>query len=405
MPRFLWEGKDPIGSLKKGEYEAPNEAAVRVFLRGMRITPTKITLKPTSIFATKLLAPRQQKIKTKDVVVFTRQFSTMIDAGLPLVQGLDILASQQVNKSFKRVITDIKETVEGGSTLADALKKHPRVFDELYVNLVSAGEVGGILDTILHRLAIHMEKMEALKRKVKGAMLYPIIVVLVAVAVIAALLVFVIPTFEKMFADFGEQLPAFTQMVINFSKWARYWGWRVILPGVIALVIFFHRFYKTTKGRLIIDAFFLKLPLFGDLIRKIAIARFTRTLGTMISSGVPILDGLEIVGRTAGNRIIQNGIESTRKSISEGKTFAEPLAATGVFPPMVVQMIAVGESTGALDSMLAKIADFYEEEVDAAIEALTSLIEPILIVFLGGAIGVLLIAMYLPIFTMASAIK
>ncbi|MCX8012506.1 MAG: type II secretion system F family protein [Desulfobacterota bacterium] len=217
MPRFFWEGKDPLGNLKKGEYEAPNEAAVRVFLRGMRIVPTKISLKPTSILATKLLAPRQQKIKTKDVVVFTRQFSTMIDAGLPLVQGLDILASQQVNKSFKRIITDIKETEEGGSTLADALKKHPRVFDELYVNLVSAGEVGGILDTILHRLATHMEKMEALKRKVKGAMLYPIIVMVVAITVIAALLVFVIPTFEKVFGDVGGQVPAFTKMIIGLS--------------------------------------------------------------------------------------------------------------------------------------------------------------------------------------------
>lgn len=404
MPIFLWEGKDRTGSIKKGEYDAPNEAAVRVYLRGIRITPTDISSKPTSILTTKLGGPRQQRIKTKDLVVFTRQFSTMIDAGLPLVQGLEILANQQVNKSFKRVLTDIKETVEGGSTLADALKRHPRVFDELYVNLVAAGEVGGILDTILQRLSIHLEKMEALRRKVKGAMIYPIIVLIVAVAAISALLIFVIPIFEKMFSEFGKELPAFTRMVIDLSKWLNTW----IIPLIFFLGIFsffFLKFYKTPKGRLLIDGFVLKLPVMGDLVRKIAIARFTRTLGTMISSGVPILDGLDIVGRTAGNKIIQNAIDTTRKSIAEGKNFAEPLTTTGVFPPMVVQMISVGESTGALDAMLGKIADFYDEEVDAGVEALTTMLEPLLIVFLGGVIGSLIIAMYLPIFTMAGAIE
>ena len=403
MPVFLWEGKDRTGGVKKGEYVAPNEAAVRVYLRGMRITPSKVREKPKSIFSNRLGGARQQQIKIKDVVIFTRQFSTMIDAGLPLVQGLEILAAQQVNKSFKRVLTDVKETVEGGSTLADSLKKHPKVFDDLYVNLVAAGEVGGILDTILQRLAVHLEKIAALKRKVKGAMLYPAIVMVVAVASVAVLLLFVIPIFAKMFADFGKELPAFTQMVIDLSNLAQ----KGIIPILFFIGLFsflFSRFYKTSKGRLLVDGLILKSPIIGDVVRKVAIARFTRTLGTMISSGVPILDGLDIVARTAGNRVVQNAIEATRKSISEGKTFAEPLTATGVFPPMVVQMISVGESTGALDSMLGKIADFYDEEVDAAVDALTSMIEPLLILFLGGTVGTLVIAMYLPIFSMASAI-
>jgi len=403
MPVFLWEGKDRTGSVKKGEYEAPNESAVRVYLRGIRITSTKVSSKPKSIFSNKLGGARQQKINIKDVVLFTRQFSTMIDAGLPLVQGLEILAAQQVNKSFKRVLIDIKETVEGGSTLADSLKKHPKVFDELYVNLVAAGEVGGILDTILQRLAVSMEKIAALKRKVKGAMIYPAIVMTVAVGVVAVLLIFVIPIFATMFAEFGKELPAFTRMVINFSNWFA----KGIIPMLFVLGLFsffFAKFYKTPKGRLLVDSFILKSPIIGDLVRKVAIARFTRTLGTMISSGVPILDGLDIVSRTAGNRVVQNALDDTRKSISEGKTFAEPLTTSGVFPPMVVQMIAVGESTGALDSMLSKIADFYDEEVDAAVEALTSMIEPLLILFLGATIGTLVIAMYLPIFTLAGAI-
>jgi len=403
MPVFLWEGKDRTGSTQKGQIEAENEAAVRLQLRAKRIIPTRIRLKPKSIFSAQIGGARQQKITPKDVVVFTRQFSTMIDAGLPLVQGLEILASQQANKSFKQVLIDIKETVEGGSTLADALKKHPKVFDELYVNLVAAGEVGGILDTILNRLSVYMEKIEALKKKVKGALLYPIIVVVVAVVVICVLLIFVIPIFEKMFSEFGKELPAFTQMVINFSNWLKKW----IIPLIIifAIIVYiFRKFYRTERGKALIDDLILKSPIFGELIRKVAVARFTRTLGTMISSGVPILDGLEIVARTAGNKTIQTAIETTRKSISEGKSIAEPLAESGVFPPMVVQMISVGESTGALDAMLSKIADFYDEEVDAAVEALTSMLEPMLMVFLGGAIGALVVAMYLPIFTMASAI-
>ena len=342
--------------------------------------------------------------KEKDVVIFTRQFATMIDAGLPLVQGLEILAAQQSNRSFKTVLLEVKESVESGSTFADALKRHPKVFDDLYVNLVAAGEIGGILDTILNRLSIHMEKVEALKKKVKGAMVYPIIVLVVAVGVVAILLLFVIPIFEDMFSAFGKELPAFTRMVIDMSNWLQRW----ILPIIVlcvAIFFGFKRVYQTEKGRRVVDNLLLKSPLVGELIRKVAVARFTRTLGTLISSGVPILDGLDIVARAAGNRTIQMAIESTRKSISEGKNIAEPLAETNVFPPMVVQMISVGESTGALDAMLEKIADFYDQEVDAAVDALTAMLEPMLMVVLGVIIGGLVIAMYLPIFTMAAAIS
>jgi type IV pilus assembly protein PilC len=403
MAVFLWEGKDRTGNAQKGEIAAENEAAVRNQLRAKRVTPTRIRLKPKSLFSGQMGA-RQQRITVKDVVLFTRQFSTMIDAGLPLVQGIEILASQQTNKSLKQVLTDIKETVESGSTFADALKRHPKVFDDLYVNLVAAGEVGGILDTILNRLSVHMEKAEALKKKVKGAMIYPVIVMVVAVGVITILLVFVIPIFAKMFGEFGKELPAFTQLVMGISDFMRKWIVPMIIAGAIG-VFMFKKYYATPKGKAVVDDLVLKAPVFGDLIRKVAVARFTRTLGTMISSGVPILDGLDIVARTAGNKTIQTAIESVRKSVSEGRNFAEPLSETGVFPPMVVQMIAVGESTGALDAMLGKIADFYDEEVDSAVDALTTMLEPALMVFLGGTVGALVVAMYLPIFTMAAAIE
>lgn len=404
MPVFLWEGRDRSGSHQKGEIEVENEAAVRQQLRSKRIITTRIREKSKGLFGDKFGGARQQKITSKDIVIFTRQFSTMINAGLPIVQGLEILSSQQTNKSFQKVITEIKESVESGTTLAEALKKHPKVFDDLYYNLVAAGEAGGILDTILNRLSVYMEKLESLKKKVKSAMFYPLIVMVIAVVVVAVLLIFVIPIFEKMFCEFGKALPAFTQLVINMSNWLKKW----IIPLLIffgVIVFAFNKFYKTSKGRAIIDDLILKSPVFGDLIRKVAVARFTRTLGTMISSGVPILEGLDIVARTAGNRTIQSAVESTRKSISEGKTIATPMAESGVFPPMVVQMISVGESTGALDSMLEKIADFYDEEVDAAVENLTSMLEPMLMVVLGGIIGALVVAMYLPIFTMASAIQ
>ncbi len=404
MAVFVWEGRDRAGKLQKGELQADNEALARAQLRTRRIIATKVKTKPKSIFSAQIGGPRRQRITAKDLVVFTRQFATMIDAGLPLVQGLEILASQHPNRSFKSVLLDIKDTVETGSTFADALKRHPKVFDELYVNLVAAGEIGGILDTILNRLSIHMEKVQALKKKVKGAMVYPIVVLVVAVAVVTILLVFVIPIFKDLFSDFGKELPAFTMMVINLSNWMRKWI-LLVIAAVVLFIFGFRKVHQTEKGRRVIDNIMLKSPLVGDLIRKVSVARFTRTLGTLISSGVPILDGLDIVARAAGNRTIQLAIESTRKSIAEGKNIAEPLAETGVFPPMVVQMISVGESTGALDAMLEKIADYYDQEVDAAVDALTQLMEPMLMIVLGGIIGALVVAMYLPIFTMASAIE
>ena len=399
MPEFIWEGRVSQGGVQKGEMEGTTEAAVRMTLRSQGIQITKIKPKPKDIFAS--LPIFKKKVQDKDIIIFTRQFSTLIDAGLPLVQGLEILSSQEENKAFKKILIQVKSDVEGGSTLADALKKHPKVFDNLYVNLVAAGEVGGVLDTILARLAAYYEKAAKLRSKVKGAFTYPIVVLVIAFAVITVLLVFVIPVFQKMFADMGGTLPAFTQLVINLSDFMRKYFY-VVAGILIALFVIFRRYYKTEKGREVVDDYLLRLPIFGSLIKKVAIAKFTRTLSTMLSSGVPILESLEIVAKTSGNKVIEKAILKTRMSIGEGKTIAEPLGACRVFPPMVVQMISVGESTGALDSMLSKIADFFDDEVDAAVTALTSLIEPLLMVFLGGAIGALVIAMYLPIFQMAS---
>ena len=397
MPVFVWEGKLANGSIRKGETEAESKTAVQLFLKRQKITAIKVKSKP------KQITLFEQKIKTKEVVVFTRQFATMINAGLPLVQCLEILSSQQQNPAFKKMLGQIKSDVEGGSTFADALGKHPKVFDNLFVNLVAAGEIGGVLDTVLLRLAVYMEKNEALKRKVKGAMTYPIIVLCVAFGVVAVLMIFVIPTFKDMFEQFGSSLPAPTQMVVSLSAFFRGY-WYFMLGLIIALIIAFKATARNEKGRYYLDSFALKLPVFGPLIRKVAVAKFTRTLGTMISSGVPIMDGLDITSRTAGNVIIENAIKSVRSAISEGQSMAEPLGASGIFPGMVVQMISVGEATGAMDQMLSKIADFYDEEVDAAVDALTSSLEPILMVFLGGVIGFVVVAMYLPIFKMASAV-
>ena len=394
MPVFLWEGKLPDGSVKKGEIEAQSKAAVNMVLRRQRILPLKIKTKPKEITLFK------KKIKTKDVMLFTRQFSTMINAGLPLVQCLEILLSQQSNPTFKKTLSVIKQDVESGSTFADALKKHPGVFDDLYVNLVVAGEMGGVLDIILNRLAQYMEKTEALKAKVKGALTYPVVVLLVAVGVISLMMIFVIPTFQDMFKQFGSALPAPTQFVVNMSKFFRHYTMHMI--GVIILIALAFKWVKSTeKGKTIIDKIALNLPIFGVLLRKVAVAKFTRTLSTMISSGVPIIDGLEITSKTSGNKIVEDAIQSVKKSISEGKTMAEPLQNSGVFPGMVVQMVSVGEATGALDQMLSKIADFYDEEVDTAVSSLTSMLEPLLMVFLGGVIGGVVIAMYMPIFQMA----
>ncbi len=402
MPMYKWEGRTRDGQVRKGTIEAPNEAVVTAQLRAQRIMPTKIK---KSLGAVEIKIPGlKPKVKTKDIVVFTRQFATMIDAGLPLVQCLEILGGQQENPTFKEVILKVKEDVESGSTFADALAKHPRIFDRLYVNLVNAGEVGGILDTILNRLAAYIEKAMNLRKKVKGAMVYPATVVGVAVLVVAIILIFVIPVFQQMFAGVGKSLPAPTLMVIALSEFTqKYFIFILLLLFVLGFV--FKRIYRTEKGKYAFDRMFLRSPIFGQLIRKVAVAKFTRTLGTLISSGVPILEGLDVVARTAGNAVIEEAIYKTRESISEGRTIAEPLKETKVFPPMVVQMIAVGEATGALDQMLSKIADFYDQEVDEAVGALTAMIEPLLMVFLGGTIGGLVIAMYLPVFTMAGAIS
>lgn len=402
MAVYLWQGQDRKGVAQKGEIEAPDEAAVGMQLRRMHIRPTKIKAKPKDLFEN--ISFLQPKIQTSHVVVFARQFATMINAGLPLIQCLDILQSQQENKTFKTMLKDIKENVEAGSTLAEALKKYPETFDNLFVNMVAAGETGGILDTILDRLSAYMEKAMKLKKQVKSAMTYPIIVCVIAALVIGVILIFVIPVFEKMFADFGGALPVPTQMVVAMSRFSKN-NSPYMLAGLVAFVFLFKRFYKTEKGRVLVDDFLLRLPVFGLLLRKVAVAKFTRTLGTMISSGVPILDALDITARTAGNKTVESAVYKVRSAISEGQTMAGPLGESGVFPSMVCQMVAVGESTGALDSMLSKIADYYDDEVDAAVDALTSMIEPFMMVFLGVTIGGLVISMYLPIFKMAGMVS
>ena len=398
---WQWEARTKAGEVKKGEMEAADADAVHGRLRSLGLSPEKVKKKPLEI---SFRLPGIGGVSGKDLLVFTRQFATMIDAGLPLVQCLDILGSQMDKGTFRKVVFAIKTKVESGSTFADALKDHPKVFDELYVQLCAAGEVGGILDTILNRLAVYREKAEKLKRKVKGAMVYPVIVIIVAIGVTAILLIKVTPVFAKMFADFGQTLPAPTQFVVDLSEWLRKYILYLIgaIAGVITTAVMI---YRNKTGRRIIDKTVLKVPVIGVVIRKVAVARFTRTLGTMISSGVPILDALDVTAKTAGNRTIEDGIYYVRSKISEGKNIAGPLLETKVFPAMVVQMIGVGEATGAMDTMLNKIADFYDDEVDTAIAGLTAMIEPILMVFLGGVVGGFLIAMYLPIFTIAGAIK
>lgn len=401
MPVYLWVGKNRLNKIQKGEMEAPNEQAVRASLARQKIQPTRIKQKPKDLFENvRFLQP---KVRENDIILFARQFSTMIDAGLPIIQCLDILHNQQNNATFKKILRQIKESVEGGSTLAEALKKFPRQFDDLFVNMVAAGEAGGILDAILRRLASYMEKAARLKAKVKGAMTYPLVTLGIAIIVLAVILIFVIPVFEEMFADFGSELPAPTQFVVSMSELVK--SKILYLLGALLLGgIAFRKYYKTEKGRDMVDALVLRLPVFGILLRKVAVAKFTRTMGTMLASGVAILDALDIVAKTAGNRTVEKAIYNVRSGIAEGRTMADPLAESGVFPPMVCQMIAVGESTGALDAMLEKIADFYDEEVDQAVENLTQLIEPVMLVFLGVTIGGLVVAMYLPIFKMAGAI-
>ena len=402
MPVYLWKGKNRKGNVQKGEMEAANEDAVRTNLARLKITPTKIKKKPKDLFEN--VAFLQPKVTEKDVILFARQFSTMIDAGLPIVQCLDILQAQQENKTFKKMLGEVKESVESGATLAEALKKYPKQFDELFVNMITAGETGGILDTILRRLANYMEKAAKLKSQVKGAMTYPIVTLLIAIIVLAIILVFVIPVFQEMFADFGGELPLPTQIVIGISDVVK--SKIIYILAAVAIFAFaFRRVYKTDKGREFTDKTMLKLPIIGILIRKVAVAKFTRTMGTMLASGVAILEALDIVAKTSGNKSVENAIYDVRTGIAEGRTMADPLAESGVFPSMVCQMIAVGESTGALDAMLEKIADFYDEEVDQAVSNLTALIEPFMLVFLGVTIGGLVVAMYLPIFKLAGQLS
>ncbi len=401
MAVFKWEGKTRTGTIRKGKMEAPDNQSVVAALRKQQIMPIRVRSQAKGL---QIKLPIGNTVGEKDIVVFTRQLATMIDAGLPLVQCLEILGAQAEKAKFKEVIISVKEDVEKGSTFAEALERHPLVFNELFTHLIMAGEVGGLLDVILNRLSSYIEKAMKLKKRVKSAMVYPAAIVGVSVLVVVVLLVFVIPVFQRMFADFGAALPAPTQMVVSLSEFLR-GNILFVIAGVIVAAYLLKRFYRTEKGRMMIDRIFLRLPVFGDLIRKVAVARFTRTLGTLVSSGVPILDGLNITAKASGNRVIEDAIKKARVSISEGKTIAGPLGESEVFPPMVIQMISVGETTGALDSMLSKIADFYDEEVDNTVGALTSLLEPMMMVFLGLLIGGLMVAMYLPIFKMASVIS
>ena len=396
MPSFTYTARDAKGQIKTATIEAANRDEVVSQLRKQRMNIVKIDEQKGK--------QKIGSIRMRDIVIFTRQFSTMINSGLPLVQALDILAKQSENKSLQAVTRAVVFDVESGNTVADAMGKHPKAFNELYVNMVAAGEAGGILDTILMRLATFMEKNDALVRKVKGAMIYPVVILTVAAIAIAVLLIFVIPVFENMFGSVGLALPLPTRIVIAMSDFLRGYWWAVGL-GLFGVFTLFKRYYATSSGKLSIDRKLLKVPVLGDVIRKSAVSRFTRTLGTLISSGVSILDGLEITSKTAGNRVISDAIMASRSSIAGGDTIAGPLQKSGVFPPMVISMIAVGEQTGGLDEMLSKIADFYDEEVDAAVSGLLAMMEPLMIVFLGVVVGGMVVAMYLPIFDMMNAVQ
>jgi type IV pilus assembly protein PilC len=398
MPQFAWIARSASGDLEKGVMIADDKPTVEKRLRQQQLEPKKVSKRLSLTFG----AP----VDSTELVKFIRQFATMIDAGLPLVQCLDILSGQEENEIFKAALIDIKQTVEQGATFSDALRRHPKIFDGLFVNLVHAGEVGGILDTILNRLAIYIEKNVKLKRQVKGALSYPITVMVIMVGVLGVLMTWVIPAFENMFAEFGakDALPALTKMVIlisnNFVS-----NLPFIIPAVIIIAMLAVRFYRTKKGKRIVHKALLVIPIMGPVMKKIAVARFSRTLGTLLASGVPVLDAIEIVAKSAGNVVIEEGLMYARERISEGRNLADPLAELGIFPGMVVQMVGVGEQTGALDQMLTKIADFYEDETDVAVQAMTSMIEPIMMVVIGGIVGVVLVSMYLPIFELAGNIK
>jgi type IV pilus assembly protein PilC len=399
MAVFVYQGRTASGN-QNGEIEAPDRSSAVGELRRRAILVTKIAEKT----APKMSFKFGGKVKDKEMAIFTRQFSTMIDAGLPLVQCLNILAEQSESKTLRSVTGQVARHVEAGSTLADALRRHPRTFDDLFTNLVEVGEAGGILDVVLQRLAAYIEKAAALKRKVKAAMVYPCAIIGVALLVVIFMLTFVIPTFAQMFKDLGADLPLPTKIVMLLSDFVRSYI-LLLIAGMIGAVMALRSYYRTEGGRATIDALMLKLPVFGTLVRKVAVARFTRTLGTLVQSGVPILDGLRITARTAGNKVVEKAVLQCRAAVTEGKTLADPLRTSGVFPPMVTQMISVGEQTGALDAMLSKIADFYDDEVDTAVSTLTSLLEPIMIVFLGVVVGGLVVAMYLPIFKLVTLVK
>jgi type IV pilus assembly protein PilC len=401
MPAYTYTARALNGDLKTATIEAPNRDEVVAQLRKQRLNVVKIDEAKQAANTQK---KKGGKISMRDIVIFTRQFSTMINAGLPLVQALDILAKQSENPALKDVTLAVVFDVESGHTVADALRKHPKAFTDLYVNMVAAGEAGGILDTILMRLATFMEKNDALVRKVKGAMIYPGVIMSVAAIAIVVLLIFVIPVFEKMFASVGLALPLPTRVVIGMSKFLTGYWW-MVGGGLWATLVFLKKYYASNDGKLVIDRLMLKAPILGDVLRKSAVSRFTRTLGTLIGSGVSILDGLEITAKTSGNRVIQDAIMESRASIAGGETIAAPLQKSQVFPPMVISMIAVGEQTGGLDEMLSKIADFYDEEVDAAVSGLLSMMEPLMIVFLGVVVGGMVVAMYLPIFDMINAVQ
>ncbi|MGQ4807937.1 Type II secretion system protein F [Candidatus Entotheonellaceae bacterium PAL068K] len=401
MPVFKFAGKNRTGTVQRGEIEADDRGAAVALLRQRQIRVTSIKAKSKDL---NIKIPGfGEKVSEKDLVVFTRQLSTMIDAGLPLVQCLDILARQSENKLFASTLVQIKTSVESGDAFADALRKHPNVFSDFFTNMVEAGEIGGILDTILVRLAVYMEKAAALKGRFKSAMVYPIAIVGIAILVVVFLMIFVIPVFAEMFERFGGTLPALTQLIMNLSDFTKKYV-LYFIPAVGLGVYFFKRFYRTESGKRLVDSLMLKAPVVGVLIQKVAVAKFTRTLGALISGGVPIIDGLQITARTAGNKVIEDSVITVINAVKEGQTIAEPLTRLAIFPPMVVQMIGVGENSGSLDLMLNKIADFYDEEVDTSVLALTSLLEPGIMVFLGGTIGFIVVAMYLPIFKMAGVV-
>jgi type IV pilus assembly protein PilC len=406
MPIFLWEGKTAQGRVLKGEIEAPNLEAVFGILRDRRIRPVANRIREKGKgFDKEITIPGfGEKVKARDLSVFTRQFATMIDAGLPIVQCLDILSQQTESKALRNTVRAIKQDVEGGATLAEALSRHPKIFDNLYVNMVQAGETGGVLNAILNRISLFIEKASKLKKKVKGAMIYPCTIILVAVVVVAILLIFVIPVFAELYGSMGKALPAPTQITINISNWFRSYFLYMVF-ALVGIIVAIRAYYVTDNGRMNIDRLFLRLPVVGDLLRKVAVARFSQNMAILLSSGVPILDGLAITARTAGNRVIEKAIMDSRVSISQGRTVAEPLRDSKIFPPMVCQMVAVGEQTGGLDTMLKKVAELYEDEVDDAVANLTALMEPMIMVVLGVILGGLVISMYLPIFQLGSVVQ